>query len=188
MLAGRAFLLTTPSAIRVRSASNPCAKTCAIHVRSMCDPPAILVRSASFLRDPGDIRPIFYKRSCASTYPSYNTKGEVVLLGVVFTSLTFLSLEIYLRLCRAILEFYLGCCFALPLESSSQPPKVVKCKLKLNSSLTVGNLFLVEDLCSTTCRAKACFQTRLKISCSFDGERFALSAFRNKGQTASPVD
>ena len=153
----------------------------------MCDPPAILVRSTCFSRDPDEVHPNFFKRSCASTYPFYNTKGEVVFLGVVFTSLTFLSLEIYLRLCRAILEFYLGCCFALPLESSSQPPKVVKCKLKLNSSLTVGNLFLVEDLCSTTCRAKACFQTRLKISCSFDGERFALSAFRNKGQTASPV-
>ena len=28
------------------------------------------------------------------------------------------------------------CCFACRLERSSQPPKVVKCKLKLNSSLT----------------------------------------------------
>ena len=36
----------------------------------------------------------------------------------------------------AVLEFYLGCCFALPLEGSSQPPKMVKCKLNLNSSLT----------------------------------------------------
>ena len=32
-----------------------------------------------------------------------------------------------------------------------------------------------------------CFSDWGLISCSFDGERFALSAFRNKGQTASPV-
>ena len=89
----------------------------------MCDPQAILVRSECFLRDPGEVRPIFYKRSGATTYPFYNTKREVVLLGFVFTSLSPLSLEIYLRLCRAVLEFYLGCCFALPLETSSQPQK-----------------------------------------------------------------
>ena len=80
----------------------------------MCDPPAILVRSECFLRDPGEVRPIFYKRSGATTYPFYNTKGEVVLLGVVFTSLSPLSLEIHLRLCTAVP----CCCFALPLENS----------------------------------------------------------------------
>ena len=89
----------------------------------MCDPPAILVRSDIFLRDPGEVRPIFYKRSGATAHPFYNTKGEVVLLGVVFTSLSPLSLEIYFRLCKAVLEFYLGCCFAVLLENSSQPPK-----------------------------------------------------------------
>ena len=72
------------------------------HVRSMCDPPAILVRSACFLRDPDEVHPNFYKRSCASTYPFYNTKGEVALLGAVFMFVSARSLEIYLRLCRGI--------------------------------------------------------------------------------------
>ena len=121
MLAERALLLTTASAIRVRSASDPCVKTCAIHVRSMCDPPAILVRSECFLRDPGEVRPIFYKRSGASTYPFYNTKGEVVLLGVVFTSLSPRPLV-------RVLTFFIilkggglaGCCFYVPVRPFSR--------------------------------------------------------------------
>ena len=64
----------------------------------MCDPPAILVRSACFLRDPDEVPPKFYKRSCASAYPFYNTKGEVALLGAVFMLVSARSLEIYLRL------------------------------------------------------------------------------------------
>ena len=68
------------------------------HVRSMCDPPAILVRSACFLRDPDEVHPNFYKRSCASTSPLYNTKGQVALPGAVSTFVSARSLEIYLRL------------------------------------------------------------------------------------------
>ena len=81
----------------------------------MCDPPAILVRSECFLRDPGEVRPIFYKRSRASTYPFYNTKGEVALLGAAFMSAPALSLEIYLRLCRGCSGIlpWLSLCFAV---------------------------------------------------------------------------
>ena len=106
----------------------------------MCDPPAILVRSACFLRDPGEVHPNFYKRSCASTYPFYNTKGEVALLGAVFTFVSARSLEIYLRLRTGISRSlpWLLFCMAAVLDSAivHSPPKVVKCKLKLNSSLT----------------------------------------------------
>ena len=70
------------------------------HVRSMCDPPTILVRSACFLRDPDEVHPNFYKRSCASTYLFYNTKREVALLGAVFTFVSARVLKTYLRLRR----------------------------------------------------------------------------------------
>ena len=106
----------------------------------MCDPPAILVRSACFLRDPDEVHPNFYKRSCASTYPFYNTKGEVALLGAVFTFLSARSLENYLRLRKGISRIlpWLLFCTAAVLDSAvvHSPPKEVKCKLKLNSSLT----------------------------------------------------
>ena len=97
------------------------------HVRSMCDPPAILVRSACFLRDPDEVHPNFYKRSCASTYLFYNTKREVALLGAVFTFLLARSLEIYLRLRREISRSlpWLLFCTAATLDSARvrSPPK-----------------------------------------------------------------
>ena len=97
------------------------------HVRSMCDPPAILVRSACFLRDPDEVHPNFCKRSCASTYPFYNTKGEVALLGAVFTLLSARSLKNYLRLRRGISRIlpWLLFCMAAILDSAivRSPPK-----------------------------------------------------------------
>ena len=93
------------------------------HVRSMCDPPAILVRSACFSRDPDEVHPNFYKRSCASTYPFYNTKGEVALLGAVFTFLFARSLEIYRRLRKGISRIlpWLLFCTAAILDSAIIP-------------------------------------------------------------------
>ena len=112
MLAGRASLLTRTCVICQRSLCE-----------SMCDPPTILVRSACFLRDPDEVHPNFYKRSCASTYPFYNTKGQVALLGTVFMFVSVRSLEIYLRLRRGISRIlpWLLFCTAAILDSAIIP-------------------------------------------------------------------